>query len=71
MAGLAQKYYLRYPATGEHGAVYVWESQEALEAFHESELARTIPDVYQVQGTPEFQMGEVVMLLRKDQPTGA
>lgn len=61
--GLVQKYYLRFPATGEHGAVYVWESREALRAFEESDLARTIPDAYRVEGSPSGEVAEVVMVL--------
>jgi len=61
--GLLQKYYLSFPATGEHGAVYLWESGEALQAFRESELARTIPTAYEVQGAPDVQVGEVVLTL--------
>lgn len=61
--GLLQKYYLRFPETGEHGAVYIWESEEALEAFGRSELAHTIPDVYRVQGSPSGEVAGVVMVL--------
>jgi heme-degrading monooxygenase HmoA len=64
LQGLAQKYYLRYPATGEHGAVYVWESEGALKEFRESELGRTISSAYQIQGAPNVQTAEVVMSLR-------
>lgn len=64
LTGLIQKYYLRYPETGEHGAVYVWESKAAMNAFRESELGRTIADAYQVQGTPKHEIAEVVMELR-------
>jgi heme-degrading monooxygenase HmoA len=46
--GLIQKYYLHYTETDEHGAVYLWESQEALARFRESELGRSIGDTYQV-----------------------
>jgi heme-degrading monooxygenase HmoA len=64
VAGLVQKYYLRYPETGEHGAVYVWESQAALAAFRESDLARSIGDAYRVQGEKRVEPAEVVMVLR-------
>jgi heme-degrading monooxygenase HmoA len=64
LSGLKQKYYLKFPATGEHGAVYVWDSEEALQAFRESDLARTIPEAYHVQGEPNIVVAEVVMLLR-------
>jgi heme-degrading monooxygenase HmoA len=65
LKGLLQKYYLRFPATGEHGAVYVWESEEAMKAFQESDLGRTIADVYQVQGEKNAETAEVVMVLRE------
>lgn len=61
--GLVQKYYLAFPS-GEHGAVYVWDSQQAMAAFRQSELARTIPEAYQVQGEPQVEVCEVVMALR-------
>jgi heme-degrading monooxygenase HmoA len=64
LKGLIQKYYLRFPATGEHGAVYVWESEDALKAFRESDLGRTIANVYQIQGEKDAEMAEVLMLLR-------
>jgi hypothetical protein len=64
LPGLIDKYYLRFDATGEHGAVYLWRSPEALAEFRESELARSIPDAYQVVGTPEVITATVVMQLR-------
>lgn len=68
LEGLRQKYYLRFD-TGEHGAVYVWDSRDALDAFRASELARTIPTAYQVRGEPDIQVAEVVMKLRKKSST--
>jgi heme-degrading monooxygenase HmoA len=64
--GLKQKYYLRFPETGEHGAVYVWESEEALKEFREGELARSIPETYQVQGASDRTTAEVVLVLRPE-----
>jgi heme-degrading monooxygenase HmoA len=66
LAGLRQKYYLRFPRTGEHGAVYVWDSEQAMKDFRESQLARTISDAYQVQGASDIEVAEVVMLLRPE-----
>lgn len=66
LKGLIQKYYLKFPETGEHGAVYLWESEAALKEFRESELGRTISTAYQVQGTPDIRIGELVMALRSD-----
>ena len=62
--GLVQKYYLAYPS-GEHGAVYVWESAEALAEFRRSDLARTIAEAYQVEGDPESEVCDVVLALHE------
>jgi len=64
LEGLKQKFYLRFPATGEYGAVYVWESDDALKAFRESDLGRSISNVYQIQGEKDIEMAEVVLVLR-------
>jgi heme-degrading monooxygenase HmoA len=66
LKGLIQKYYLRFRTTGEHGALYLWESEEALKEFRESELARTIPNAYQIQGASDVVTADVVMVLRPD-----
>ena len=64
--GLIQKYYLRYRGDGEYGAVYLWESQEALEKFRSSNLAGTIAETYQTDGDLDLQLGEVVKTLRPE-----
>jgi len=64
LSGLVQKYYLKFPATDEYGAVYVWESEAALAAFHASALAKTIAAAYEVQGAPQVETAEVEMTLR-------
>ena len=60
--GLLQKYYLAFPS-GEHGAVYVWDSPEAMAAFRTTDLARTIPEAYQVQGQPQVEVADVSLVL--------
>lgn len=45
--GLVQKVYGRDDATGDVCGIYFFESREALAAFRETELARTIPDAYE------------------------
>lgn len=45
--GLAQKLYGRDEATGDVCGVYFFESDEALAAFRESELAKTIASAYE------------------------
>jgi len=63
LSGLVQKYYLRFP-TGEYGAVYVWETEEAMKAFHASDLAKTIATAYEIRGAPQVETAEVEMTLR-------
>jgi len=62
--GLKQKYYLKFPETGEFGAVYLWESEEELKKFQESDLGKTIASSYEIQGEPKVKRAEVVMNLR-------
>jgi hypothetical protein len=61
-----QKIYLSFPDTGEHGAVYLWETAQAMQAFRASDLARSIPRVYQIEGDPAFDAGEVPLVLREE-----
>ena len=63
VAGLVQKYYLRFPESGEHGGVYLWASRASFHAFRESELARTIPDAYRVEGPPHVELADVSRVL--------
>ena len=45
--GLVQKLYGRDEATGDACGIYFFDSAEALAAFRETELARTIPEAYE------------------------
>lgn len=45
--GLVQKLYGRDPDTGDVCGIYCFESEEALAAFKDTELARTIPAAYE------------------------
>lgn len=45
--GLFQKFYVKDPATGDVGGLYFFESREALLAYRDSELAKTIPGAYE------------------------
>lgn len=66
LAGLRQKYYLRFPETGEHGAVYLWESEADIKAFRQSELGQTISSAYQIKGASQSELAELVMMLRPE-----
>lgn len=45
--GLIQKIYGRDEATGDVCGIYFFENKEALSAFRDTELARTIPNAYE------------------------
>ena len=47
--GLTQKIYGRDESTGDVCGIYFFESREALSAFRESELAKTIPTAYEAK----------------------
>ena len=38
MPGLLQKYYIKDHQTGEHGAVYLWDSMESMEEFQQPRI---------------------------------
>ena len=62
--GLLQKYYLNRPGEGEYAGVYVWDSMESLAEFRASELAKSIPEAYQVSEPPVIEISEVLFPLR-------
>jgi len=63
--GLIQKVYGQDPETGDFCGIYFFESREALAAFRETTLARTIPDAYEATDVrPE--VFEVLYSLRPD-----
>jgi hypothetical protein len=63
LPGLSQKIYLRFRETGEFGALYVWESEEAMEAFGASDLAQSIPEAYSIDGMARREMADVPLIV--------
>jgi hypothetical protein len=47
--GLVQKIYGRDESTGDVCGIYFFEDREALSAFRETELAKTIPTAYEAK----------------------
>lgn len=47
VSGLLQKFYGKDSATGDACGIYFFESQAALDAFRETDLAKTIPAAYE------------------------
>jgi len=64
LTGLQQKYYVRENATGEYGGLYLWESGEALAAYSDSDLRKSIARAYRTIGEPRIEVFDVVQLLR-------
>jgi heme-degrading monooxygenase HmoA len=64
LPGLVQKYYVHDPATDEVGGLYLWDSEESLQAYLASDLRKTIAAVYEVQGQPVVQRLSVLDVLR-------
>lgn len=62
--GLLQKYYVKLNEEGKYGGIYVWESQEALLTFKASDLAKSIPQAYEVIETPEIELMNIMFQLR-------
>ena len=65
LPGLAQKYYLRLGKPNHYGGIMLWKSPEALAAFRQSDLARTIPTAYKVVGAPDIGIHELMFPLRE------
>jgi len=63
---LIQKYYARETATGDYVGVYLFEWEQALRDYRASEVARGIPGVDQVQGTPRIEELDALFPLRPE-----
>ena len=67
--GLLQKYFCRESATGDYAGVYLWDSEESLRRYRQSDLARSTPAAYRVEGQPRIEVFEVLFPLRSEVPT--
>lgn len=63
--GLIQKYYVKFPETGEYGGIYLWDSPESLESWRSGNLSGTIAETYQIEGEPSRELAEVMLILHK------
>lgn len=72
LPGLLQKFYGLERESGEACGVYIWDSEESLRAFRQSELAKTIPVAYEAIGSPRVEIFELIRQLRTEQaPAGS
>ena len=63
--GLVQKFYVRRGGEGAYAGIYIWDSKESMMAFKGSELAKTIPTAYELQGPPEIEISDMLFQLRE------
>ena len=63
--GLIQKIYSKDPVSGAVSGMYFFESREALMAFKESELAKTIASAYEVTDI-RIEVYDVMYPLREE-----
>ena len=64
LPGLLQKYYVKTGKDGEFGGIYIWDSQESLQAFRKSDLAKSIPGAYEVSEVPDIETLDILFQLR-------
>ncbi len=64
--GLLQKYYVKTDQSGQYGGVYVWDSPEALQAYRESDLAKSIPEAYDITEVPTIEIMDILFQLRNE-----
>lgn len=61
---LLQKYYVKIGQSGQYGGIYVWESQEALNTYRNSDLAKSIPEAYEIVEAPNIEIMDILFQLR-------
>lgn len=69
--GLVQKLYLKLGKPNHYGGFYIWRSREDMLAFRQSDLAKTIPEVYKVVGAPDIDIYELLFPLRTEEEQAA
>ncbi len=62
--GLIEKYYVRTAEEGQYAGVYIWESRSRIEAFKASNLAKSIPEAYEVIEAPNIEILDVLMHIK-------
>lgn len=65
LQGLLQKYYVKMGPSGQYGGIYIWDSQESLDAYRASDLASSIPGAYEIKEAPDIELLDVLFQLRE------
>ncbi len=63
--GLLQKFYVKSENSGQYGGVYLWETQKALNDYLNSELAKSIPEAYEIIDIPNMESLDIIFQLRE------
>ena len=66
VTGLVQKYYSYDESTGEWAGIYLWDTEESLSSYLESDLRKTIPTAYELTEPPRLERFRIVDVLRPD-----
>ncbi len=62
--GLLQKHYVKTGQPDQYGGIYIWDSQESLNAYRESDLAKSIPEAYEIIEAPDIEIMDILFQLR-------
>jgi len=69
VTGLVQKYYSYDESTGEWAGIYLWDSEEALAGYLESDLRKSIGSAYELEQPPCLERFQIVDVLRTSDRT--
>ena len=64
--GLIQKYYVKTDQPGQYGGIYVWDSVDSLRSYQESDLAKSIPEAYEILEAPNIEIMDILFQLREN-----
>ena len=64
ISGLLQKYYVKIGDSGYYSGIYVWDSKESLNTYRDSELAKSIPNAYEIIEAPNIELMDILFQLR-------
>lgn len=69
VTGLIQKYYSYDESTGKWAGIYLWDSEESLAGYLESDLRKSIAAAYELVEPPRVERFPIVDVLRMpDEP---
>jgi len=64
LEGLVQKYYAYDEVTGDWAGIYLWDSEEALSSYLDSDLRKSIAAAYELTQPPRIERFAIVDVLR-------